>query len=315
MVPQVFGIIRSVFAPAARARAFGAYEAVLGLASVAGPLLGGLLVEADLFGLGWRAIFWVNVPVGLGGLVLGARVLPESSAPRRARLDLPGAALAATLAVLVLLPLVQGRDWGWPWWGFAVLASAVPVAARGGQPLLDQALLRVRAVAAGLAVATLFFGAIGSFFLMLSLYLQWGTGRSAWQTGLVVLPYAVGSILTSGVGVRYAARAGRAMLVSGALVLAVAQAHLLLIVREGAAPSYLELAAPLFVGGLGLTAPSLVNVVLAGVPAKDAGTAGGVLTTVDQLGNALGVAALGTVFFAELETGARPGRGAAGRVR
>ncbi|WP_254392726.1 MFS transporter [Streptomyces buecherae] len=322
MVPQVFGIIRSAFAPAARARAFGAYGAVLGLASVAGPLLGGLLVEADLFGLGWRAIFWVNVPVGVGALVLGARVLPESSARQRARLDLPGAALAAALAVLVLLPLVQGRDWGWPWWGFAVLAAAVPVAAllwsreravaaRGGQPLLDPALLRVRAVAAGLAVATLFFGAIGSFFLMLSLYLQWGTGRSAWQTGLVILPYAIGSILTSGVGVRCAARAGRALLVSGALVLAVSQAHLLLVVRDGAAPSYAELAAPLFVGGLGLglTAPSLVNVVLAGVPERDAGAAGGVLTTVGQLGNALGVAALGAVFFAALETGADRGAG------
>jgi MFS family permease len=115
MVPQVFGIIRSSLGPETRGRALGAYGAVLGLASVAGPLLGGLLVDADLFGLGWRTIFWVNIPVALVGLALRARFLPESWAPGGARLDLSGAALAAAAAVLVLLPLVQGRGWGWPW--------------------------------------------------------------------------------------------------------------------------------------------------------------------------------------------------------
>ena len=129
MVPQVFGIIRSSLGPDTRGKAFGAYGAVLGLASVAGPLLGGLLVEADLFGLGWRTIFWVNIPVAVAGLVLGARFLPESRAPDGARLDLPGAVLAAAAAMLVLLPLVQGRDWGWPWWGFVLLALSVPTMA------------------------------------------------------------------------------------------------------------------------------------------------------------------------------------------
>ncbi|NRQ40664.1 MFS transporter, partial [Nonomuraea sp. NN258] len=269
MIPQVFGIIRASFAPAARAMAFGVYGAVLGLASVAGPLLGGLLTEADLFGLGWRAIFWVNVPIAIIGLIIGVLVMPESRLPGGSRLDLPGALLAATAATLLLLPLLQGRDWGWPWWSFAVLACAVPVfalflvrerwlAARGGQPILDPALLRVRAFAGGLAVCLLFFGALGSFFLLLSLYLQLGTGRGVLDTGLVILPYAIGSILTSGVGAGLAHRAGRALLVSGALVLAGSQAGLLLIVRDGANPSFWLLAAPLFVGGLGLglTAPS-----------------------------------------------------------
>lgn len=315
MIPQVFGIIRSSFAPAARAQAFGAYGAVLGLAAVAGPLLGGLLVDADLFGLGWRAIFWVNVPIAIVALVLGARVLPESRAPGGARLDLPGAALAAAATVLLLLPLVQGRDWGWPWWGFVLLALSLPTAAlfvvrerrlvaRGGQPILDPALLRVRAFAGGLSVSILFFGAIGSFFFLLSLYLQLGTGRSALATGVVIVPYAVGSIITSGIGVQLAARAGRALLVTGAIVLAASQLLLLVVVRDGADPSYRALALPLLIGGLGLglTAPSLINVVLAGVPAKDAGAASGVLTTVAQVGNAAGVAVLGVVFFGVLET-------------
>ncbi len=281
MVPQVFGIIRSSFAPATRAKALGAYGAVLGLASVAGPLLGGILVDADLLGLGWRPIFWVNVPIGLAGLFLGTRALPESHDRGGARLDLPGAALAVSVAVLVLLPLVQGRGWGWPWWGFALLALAVPMAAlfiarerglvaHGGQPILDPALLRVRAFVGGLAVSLLFFGAIGSFFLLLSLYLQLGTGRSALETGLVILPYAIGSIITSGLGVQLATRIGRALLIAGSLVLAASQAALLVIVRDGANPSYWALALPLFIGGLelGLTAPSPINVVLAGVPGQ-----------------------------------------------
>ncbi|MFI7644344.1 MFS transporter [Nonomuraea sp. NPDC049400] len=314
MIPQVFGIIRASFDPGARARALGTYGAVLGLASVAGPLLGGLLVEADLFTLGWRAIFWVNVPIAIIALIVGARALPESRSPGRTRLDLTGAVLAAIAAVLLLLPLIQGRDWGWPWWGFAILALSVPAAAlflvrqrrlltRGAQPILDPALLRVRAFAGGLSVSVLFFGALGSFFLLLSLYLQLGAGRTTLETGLLILPYAVGSIITSGIGVQFAHRAGRALLVCGALLLAACQVVLLLVIGDGGQPSYWGLATPLFVGGLGLglTAPSLINVVLAGVPAEDAGGAGGVLTTITQIGNALGVAVLGVVFFTQLD--------------
>jgi EmrB/QacA subfamily drug resistance transporter len=315
MVPQVFGIIRSSFEPAGMAKAFGAYGAVQGLAAVAGPLLGGLLVDADLFGLGWRTIFWVNVPVAVVALVLGSRILPESTSQHRAMVDVAGAGLSTLAVLLVLLPLVQGRDWGWPWWGFALMAAGVlllggfllyerSVAQRGGQPVLDPALLRVRSFSSGLLASVFFFGAIGAFFLTLSIYLQAGTGRSAWQTGLVILPYAIGSIATSGVGVALAARAGRALLISGAVTLAASQALLWVLVRDGQNPSYWMLALALFVGGLGLglAAPILVNVVLAGIPGKDAGAAGGVLSTVNQVGGAAGIAALGAIFFTALDS-------------
>lgn len=318
MVPQVFGIIRSSFEPAARGKAFGAYGAVQGLASVAGPLLGGALVDADLWGLGWRTIFWINIPVALVALVLGARVLPESTAATRSRVDVVGAALVALAVVLVLLPLVQGRDWGWPLWGWALLVAGLLllvvflgyerwVARRGGQPILNPTLLSIRPFVAGLAAAVLFFGTLAPFFLVLSIYLQTGTGRSAWGTGLVILPYAIGSIITSGAGVALAARAGRALLVGGALALAASQGVLWLLVRDGAEPGYWPLAGAMLLGGLGLGlgAPILVNVVLAGVPGADAGSAGGVLSTVIQLGGAVGVAVLGTVFFNALAAGGR----------
>lgn len=323
MVPQVFGIIRSSFEPAAMAKAFGAYGAVQGLASVAGPLLGGALVAADLWGLGWRTIFWVNIPVAVVALVLGMRVLPESTAAQRARLDVAGAALSATGVVLVLLPLVQGRDWGWPWWGWGILAVGVlllavflgyerALARRGGQPVLDPALLRIRPFTAGLVAAVLFIGALASFFLVLSIYLQAGTGRSAWESGLVILPYAIGATITSGAGVALAARMGRALLVTAALTLASSQALLWLLVRGGDAPGYWSLAAVMFLGGLGLGlgSPILINVALAGVPGRHAGAAGGVLSTVTQIGGAVGVAALGTVFFGALSPVA-PGESAA----
>ncbi|WP_235994112.1 MFS transporter [Nonomuraea montanisoli] len=310
MVPQVFGIIRASFAPGERAKAFGAYGAVQGLASVAGPLLGGLLVDADLFGLGWRTIFWINVPVSVLALISGARVLPESRSASTARLDLTGALLAATGILLLLLPIIQAETWGWTWASYALLAAGTTVLAiflayerrltgRGSEPVFDPALLRVRAFAVGLSASVLFFGGIGPSFLTLSVYLQNGTGRTAWETGLVILPYALGSIITSGLGVALAAKAGRALLITGSLTIAASQLVLWFIVRDGNDPGYWLLALALFIGGLGLglAAPILVNVVLAGVPGRNAGAAGGVLSTVNQIGGAVGIAVLGTIFF------------------
>lgn len=322
MVPQVFGIIRASVPEQARAKAFGAFGAVQGIAAIAGPLLGGALIEADLVGSGWRSIFWVNVPIGVVALVLGMKVLPESTSAYRSRLDVNGALLASASVLLILCPLVQGRSWGWPWWGYAIMFAGVAMmgaflvyearlAASGGQPLLPPALLRVSSFSAGAVAAALFFGGIGAFFLALSVYLQAGTGRSAWETGLVLLPYALGSIVTSGAGVALAARAGRTLLIAGALLLALSQGVLWWIVDSAGDPGYWSLAVPMLIGGLGLglTAPILVNVVLAGVPGRDAGTAGGVLSTAVQIGGAAGVAVIGTLFFAAVAdssaTGAR----------
>ncbi|MFF8396835.1 MFS transporter [Streptomyces sp. NPDC016172] len=311
MVPQVFGVIRASFAPAERAKAFGAYGAVQGLASVAGPLLGGLLVEADLFDLGWRTIFWINVPISILALAVGARVLPESRSASTARLDLVGALLAASGILLLLLPIIQTETWGWTAASYALLAAGIillttflayerSLASRGGEPVFDPALLRIRAFAIGLGASVLFFGGIGSFFLTLSVYLQLGTGRTAWETGLVILPYALGSIITSGLGVALAAKAGRVLLVTGSLTIAASQLVLLAVIRDGSDPGFWLLALGLFIGGLGLglAAPILVNVVLAGVPGRNAGAAGGVLSTVNQIGGSIGIAVLGTIFFA-----------------
>lgn len=324
MVPQVFGIIRSSLTPQQMGAALGAYGGVQGLASIAGPLLGGLLVTANLFGLEWRSIFWVNVPVGLAALLIGRKVLPESSQPAAARLDLPGAALLAGSLLLVLLPVVQGQAWGWPAWGWALLAAGLVglgvflvlerrLAARGGQPVLDPELLTNRAFSGGLAASLAFFGGIASFFLLLSIYLQDGTGRTALTTGLVTLPYALGSMVTSGAGVKLAARHGRRLLITGSLVIAASHAAMWLVVTRVDQPAWWQLGGPLLLGGLGLglAAPPLVNVVLAAVPGRQAGAAGGVLSTVNQIGGSVGVAVLGTLFFTRVAHADSGGRAAA----
>lgn len=320
MVPQVFGIIRASLSPEQMGKALGAYGGVQGLASIAGPLLGGLLVTADLFGLGWRMIFLVNVPVGLVALFIGWRVLPESRARAGARLDVLGVVLLAAALVLILLPVVQGQAWGWPRWGWGLLAGGVVLlgifvaveqrlAASGGQPILDPHLLRNRAFSGGLLASLAFFGGIAPFFLLLSVYLQEGTGRSALATGLVTLPYALGSMVTSGIGVALGQKHGRALLIVGSLVIAASHAAMWAVVTRLADPAWRQLGGPLLLGGLGLglAAPPLVNVILAAVPARVAGAAGGVLSTVNQIGGSIGVAVLGTVFFtrvADLASGA-----------
>lgn len=311
MIPQVFGIIRGSFDAAQRARAFGAYGAVQGLAAVAGPLLGGLLVSVDLFGLGWRSIFWINVPICLVAVVIGIRILPESRADRRTPFDLVGAFLAAASVLLLLLPVVQSASWGWGGLSVALVALGVVtlgtfvayerrVARRGGGPVFDPALLRIRSFSVGLVASVLFFSGIGSLFLMLSVYLQQGADRTALETGLVMLPYAIGSMITSGVGVALGARAGRMLLVSGSLLVAVSFVLLSAVVGGAGDPGYWPLAGALFVGGLGLglVVPILVSVILAGVPGRHAGAAGGVLSTVNQIGGAVGIATLSTAFFA-----------------
>ncbi len=169
----------------------------------------------------------------------------------------------------------------------------------GGHPVVDPALLSIRPFRAGLVAAALFFGGLASFFLVLSVYLQLGTGRSAWETGLVILPYALGSMVTSGIGVALAAKAGRALLIVGSLTLAASQGLLWWLVSGGGQPTSWPLAGVMLLGGLGLGlgAPILVNVVLAGVPGRQAGSGGGVLSTVTQVAGAVGIAALATAFF------------------
>lgn len=320
MVPQVLATIQVSFPPAERPRAYGLYGAVAGLAFSAAPILGGLLLTQDLWGLSWRSVFLINLPVGVLAVAAGAVLLGESRAERRPRLDLGGVAIVTTGLLLVLYPLIQGNDLGWPAWTWLMTAAALPVLAafvwyerrqerRGLLPLVPVSLLRRRSFGAGLAGAFVVFSAVSSFFLVLSLTLQAGHGRSPLATGLAITPWPIGLGVTAAVAARTAATVGRRLVTAGTLLLAAGM--ILLIVAVGGAGGDLgawRLVPGLLVGGLGLglVAPVLVDITLSAVPPGDAGAASGVTNTVMQVGGAAGLALLGTLFVVLLQAQTGP---------
>ncbi|MGP2439226.1 MFS transporter [Streptomyces sp. JW3] len=311
MFPQVQAIIHVTFTGKHRAAAFGALGGVTGLAGIAGPLVGGALVDLDLFGSGWRMIFLINVPIGLLAAVGATLLVTEHRSAQRPGLDLVGTVLGTGAVALVTFPLIQGRDAGWPWWIWTMLALAAPALGlfllhqralerRGGQPVVDLALFRGGSFGTGLVVQFMSFAGISAFFLVLAVELQAGYEWSALRTGLAFLPIAVGTGLASGIAIPLLPRLGKRLVQAGAAVMALGMVALM--VTLDAYPtdlSFWRLApAGLVVGlGLGLIVTTVNDVVLAEAVGPSAGSAAGVKATVGQSGNAVGVAVLGAIFF------------------
>lgn len=311
MVPQVLAVITSVFPAESRSRALGWYGAAGGLGSIAGQVLGGLLVTADLFGLGWRVIFLINLPVGVVATVLAVRLLPRRTPAHRARLDPLGAVgIAATLALL-LVPLVLGHEAGWPAWMWICMAGApsagaVTIAwqrrlgAHGGQPILEMSLFKIGSYVAGVAAAAAFLAYFASFMFTLTLLLQEGFGLSAFHAGLAFAPMGVLFSGTALAGSRLVRRYGLRVVVFGAALTVVSL--LLLAVRLYVAEADAGLAWIIVLIGLagsgnGLVIPHLIGVALVGVRPHQAGVGSGILTTAQQFAGSAGIAVIGTVFF------------------
>jgi MFS family permease len=311
MVPQVVALITATFPARERSKALGFYGATMGLGFVSGQILGGGLIQANVFGLGWRAIFLVNVPVGVIALIVAVVVVPAARGLRRPRLDPLGAVGVSGGLALALVPLTLGRDEGWPVWTWVSLALALPVLAAtvawerrltrgGGDPLLNLALFRDRAFSAGLLLnfACLFF--FGSFMFVLTLLLQSGLGLSPLHAGIVNLPLALTFIAMTLLGPKVAARLGPRSItlgavaaIAGALVLALTAAH-----YGGQLTGWETAPGTALIGiGQGLMVPSLMSAVLSHVRPEQAGAAAGVLTTTQQFSIASGVAVIGAVFY------------------
>jgi EmrB/QacA subfamily drug resistance transporter len=318
MTPQALAILGTAFTGRARARAFSAYGMSMGLAAVFGQLIGGALIRADLFGLGWRSCFLINVPVGVLALAALRRAVPPSAGTGRARLDLAGAALVTGALVATVLPLISGQSEGWPLWtvlslGLAALLSVAFVGyqrrldRRGGEPLIGPDLFRDRAFTAGLVAQLAFWMGQGSFFLVLALYLQQGHRLDALRSGIVFAAIGAGYLVTSTLSHRIAARLGRQAVAVGTLVMALGLALMYLTVgRIGVTGPVAALAPALAVdgAGMGMALAPLVSIVLARVRPRHAGAASGVLSTAMQVGGALGVAVVGLVFHRSLGAGA-----------
>ncbi|MFI9077477.1 MFS transporter [Streptomyces sioyaensis] len=313
MFPQVFAVIQVLIPAEKRPTAFGALGAVIGMATMAGQLVGGVLIAADLFGSTWRPVFWVNVPIGVVTLLLAWLFVPESRAPQARRLDLPGAVVLTVALFLLVVPLVEGRSSGWPPWTWLSLAACVPAFAAfglverrvdtaGGAPLVRLGLLRERSFAVGMALVLLTYAGINSFFLILSLTLQDGLGRDALGAGLVYTPLAVAFFAASLLAGRLA-RYGRRVLQLGALTGLVGfLGTVALAVHSGAGLTAWELTPALVLVGVGngLLVTPLLNAVLGTVGPAEVGMASGVLSTGQQIGGAVGVAVVGILYYGAL---------------
>jgi EmrB/QacA subfamily drug resistance transporter len=323
MVPQVLAVIQVIFPPKERIKALAGFGVTAGLGTVSGPLIGGLLIQHNLLGLDWRPIFLINVPVGILAVATSAVLVRESRAPHPPKLDPVGVGLISAALLLLLYPLVEGRQLGWPAWTFVSMAAAAPVLAafigyeraktrRDGSPLVPLSLFRDREFSTGMAITLAFFLGIASFGLVLTLFLQLGLGFTPLHAGLTFLPFSVGVLLSSGAAARLAPRFGRGVTMTGALIIAAGMAGLIVIVHHyGAAVTTWELTPGLLAAGLGLgtvIAP-LADIVLDRVPRQHAGSASGVFNTGLQVGNSIGIAVIGVIFFGLL--GAQSGPAAA----
>ena len=320
MTPQVLATFRAIFTGAERGKAFGIYGAMLGFASAVGLLLGGVLTDANLFGWGWRSVFFVNVPVAVGALIAGVRFVPETRDPGARRPDVPGAVLLAGALVAVVYALLEGRQEGWAAWIWLLLAAGLAglvalglVEARraggrsdghkGPAPLLRAGLFRIPAFAAGLGVQLVFSAGMNGFFVAFALWLQAGEHFSPLKAGLTAVAFSVGSFIGAPTAVPLAQRHGRRVLaIGGALMTAGIAGVALAASHVGLNGSPWPVVPGLVVAGAGLAllVVPLVNVVLAAVPVEAAGGASGLFGTAQQLGGAVGVALLGTVFFGYL---------------
>ncbi|MGP3910744.1 MFS transporter [Nonomuraea sp. 10N515B] len=302
MIPQGMGLMKEMFPPKELAAAMGLFGPVMGLSAVGGPILAGALTSVD-----WRLIFVINLPIGAVTALAALRFLPGSRPAGGVRLDLPGALLASAGTVLIVFPLVQGGEQGWPAWSFAMMAASGAVfglfawyerrrAARGGDPLVAPSLFRKRAFVSGMATGTIYFAAFAGVFLVIGLYTQLGLGYSPLKAALTGVPSSLGMI--AGMGVAQALqRHGRRVLLGGAVVMALGVAGLIAVAAPGVSPW--QLAPMLAVTGLGsgLIMTPYFGIVMAAVESGETGSASGTLTALQQVGGALGLALLGTVYF------------------
>ncbi|MEV5341631.1 MFS transporter [Streptomyces sp. NPDC052676] len=312
MVPQVLSIITAAFPPKERGAALGAFGGVAGLATVGGPIAGALLVDADLFGQGWRMVFLINIPVGIALFLAASAVVRESRSPESIKLDTAGTALLTTGLLLLLFPLVQGRELGWPLWSFVLMAASVPVLAvfwlhqrrlseRGRPGLIVPAMFRNRSFSAGVVANTVFFAVTIGHFLIFILFLQNGLGFSALRAGLTGLPWSFGVSFGAAFSATVlTAKLGRKVMVIGAVLLAAGLAGISLTIElRGEDIGSWSLLPTLLIGGLGMgmiIAP-ILDFILTDVPAEHAGSGSGVVNAFQQVGGALGIAVIGAIFL------------------
>ena len=324
--PAIVALFQILFRGADRGRIFAVFGAIIGISSAIGPLLGGALIQLGGADIGWRLIFLVNVPVGVVAVALAVRLLPgmdvqHDLGPRRSlvrEIDPLGLVLLVAVGLTLLLPLVEGQSQGWPLWTWLSLAAAVvfafvlwrwesAVERRGSTPLVAVSLLRHPAFLAGATLALIYFAAFVPVFFTLSILLQLGLSYSALAAGLIITPFAVGSLIGSANSHTVSARLGRNVLSLGMLLVTVGLGLTLLALWwRSPDPEPWLLTLPLFIAGVGnglFIAPN-TDFILAAVEPRRAGAASGLVNTAQRIGSAVGIAIISSTLFGTLRVGA-----------
>lgn len=314
MTPQVLAIATVTFPPQERGQAFSLFGLSAGLASVCGPILGGILVSANLFGMEWQPIFLVNIPIGIAAVIAGWFLIPRLPGHAEIKNDYVGITLFGLGIVSLVFPIVEGRAYDWAPWIFVMMATGVVLLAlfvlwtraraKAGQPqLLNFDLITNRQFMFGAFVTTVFASGIPGMFMVISLLLQGGFAFTPLESGLTNTPFSVGVLIASAIAGRFGSHYLRSRLAtSGALlVIGITWMHFYI---AGVTDSidHWQLLPPLLIAGigLGLGFSSLFQLVLANVPPRDAGAGSGALQAFQQVGGALGVAIIGQIFFTNL---------------
>ncbi|PWG81178.1 MFS transporter [Pararcticibacter amylolyticus] len=313
MGPQSLASIHAIFPPEEKNRALSFYGATFGLASVAGQLLGGVLVSADLFGMGWRSVFLINLPVIALAIPAASLLLRENRAEKSDVLDIPGAILLAAGLLAFVLPLIEGRENHWPWWCKALLITSIPLLlafwhyekkkeSRGASPLVYPSLFMKSGLRKNLAAA-FFFYALASFFLIFAVYEQGALGNDTLATGLAILPLGIGFFLGPWCSPSIVSRLGSRTAAFG-MILEVTGLIFAAILALNGRTSYLPL--PLFIIGLGqgIAVPALVRLNVDQVDPRFSGLAAGLVSATLQISAAVFVALIGGLFFTLAPDGA-----------
>lgn len=321
MTPQVLAIATVTFPPHERGQAFSLFGLSAGLASVCGPILGGLLISWQLFGMDWQPIFLVNIPIGIAVVIAGSFLIPRLPGHAELRNDYVGMLLFGIAILAVVFPIIEGRAFGWPTWSFGMMAGGLfflalfvwwaRARAKAGEPqLLNYDLITNRQFMFGAFVITVFASGIPGMFMVISLLLQGGFAFTPLESGLTNTPFSVGVLIASVIAGRLGSRFLRARLsASGALmVLGITWLHFYIASVSDRIDHWQFLPPLLLAGiGLGLGFSSLFQLVLANVPPRDAGAGSGALQAFQQVGGALGIALIGQIFFSTLGTGLASG--------
>ncbi|WP_437677706.1 MFS transporter [Sorangium sp. So ce131] len=319
MSPQVMAIAQAMFPPKERASAFALFGLTSGLAAILGPLASGILIHANLYALGWRWVFLINIPVGLVTVVAATSMVPKYPAQANLRNDWIGIGLAGAAILCLIFPLVEGRVHGWPLWCFITMAAFIPLAlsfvrweraqaTTGGSSLLPMYLMKTRDYVVGASAIMVFFSSLQGFFLVYAIFLQAGLQFTPLQAGLATMPFPVGVLVATLTAGKF--KNLKWKIISGSALLIGAFGALATIVQAASAtPSSLDFVSPLFVGGVGAGTciSSLFQAVMRPVPLKDASSGSAAVQVIQQIGGALGVALVSSIFFSGIGAQRGPG--------